>query len=91
MFFSRCGAGNAVELGVDAQVLFDGEIGVAGEGLGNDADHAADGIGILGDIVAGDDGACHAVTGMSVVIMRMSVLFPAPLGPSRPKISPSAT
>jgi hypothetical protein len=28
---------------------------------------------------------------MSVVIMRMSVLLPAPLGPSRPKISPSAT
>ena len=31
------------------------------------------------------------VTGMSVVIMRMRVLLPAPLGPRRPKISPSAT
>jgi len=31
------------------------------------------------------------VTGISVVIMRMSVLLPAPLGPSKPKISPSAT
>jgi hypothetical protein len=28
------------------------------------------------------------VSGISVVIMRMSVLLPAPLGPSRPKISP---
>ena len=32
--------------------------------------------------------ALPAVTGMSVVIMRMSVLLPAPFGPSRPKISP---
>ena len=31
------------------------------------------------------------VTGISVVIMRMSVLLPAPFGPSKPKISPSAT
>jgi len=31
------------------------------------------------------------VMGTSVVIMRMRVLLPAPLGPSRPKISPSAT
>jgi hypothetical protein len=28
---------------------------------------------------------------MSVVIMRMSVDLPAPLGPSNPKISPSGT
>ena len=50
------GLGDAVELGVDAEVLFDGEVGVAGERLGNDADHAANRIGILGHIVAGDDG-----------------------------------
>ena len=31
------------------------------------------------------------VMGTRVVIMRMSVLLPAPLGPSRPKISPSLT
>jgi len=35
--------------------------------------------------------ALPEVTGMSVVIMRISVLLPAPFGPSRPKISPSAT
>ena len=57
MFFSRAVAGDAVKLGVDAQVLFDGEVGVAGEGLRNDADHAANGIGILGHVVAGDNGS----------------------------------
>src|ERR1700691_939965 len=35
--------------------------------------------------------ALPLVMGTRVVIMRMSVLLPAPLGPSRPKISPSAT
>ena len=33
--------------------------------------------------------AVPAVIGISVVIMRISVDFPAPFGPSRPKISPS--
>ena len=28
------------------------------------------------------------VGGVSVVIMRISVVFPAPFGPSKPKISP---
>src|ERR1044071_4642452 len=32
-----------------------------------------------------------AVGGISVVSMRMSVDFPAPLGPNRPKISPRST
>src|SRR5579871_5085011 len=35
--------------------------------------------------------ATPEVMGSSVVIMRMSVDFPAPLGPSRPKVSPSST
>ena len=38
------------------QVFFDGEVGIAGQRLGNDADHAADIVGILDDIVAADDG-----------------------------------
>ena len=49
------GPGHAVELGVDAQVLFDGEVGIAGERLGNHADHAPHRIRFLGHIVAGDD------------------------------------
>ena len=40
--------------------------------------------------MSGND-AFPAVTGSKVVIMRMSVLLPAPFGPRRPKISPSAT
>ena len=35
--------------------------------------------------------AVPLVGGTSVVSMRISVLFPAPLGPSRPKISPLRT
>ena len=35
--------------------------------------------------------AFPAVIGISVVIMRISVDFPAPFGPSSPKISPSFT
>ena len=38
-----------------------------------------------------EDLAFPPVTGSRVVIMRMSVLLPAPFGPRRPKISPSAT
>ncbi len=49
------GPGYAVELGVDAQVLFDRQILVAGHRLRNDADHAAHLIRILGHIVAADD------------------------------------
>ena len=48
--------GDAVELGVDAQVFLDGEIGVAGERLGNDADHAANRIRIFGHVMASNKG-----------------------------------
>ena len=41
------GFGNAVELGVDTEVLFDRKIGVTGERLRNDADHAAHRVWIL--------------------------------------------
>ena len=50
------GARNAVELGVDDQILFEGQILIAGERLGNDADHAPHVVGILAHVVAGDDG-----------------------------------
>ncbi len=59
MFFVALGSGHAVELGVDAEVFFDGEVGVAGERLGNHADHAAHRVGLLGHVMAGDDGACR--------------------------------
>ena len=38
------------------QVFFDGQVLVAGQRLGNDADHAPHVVGIFGHIVAGDDG-----------------------------------
>ncbi len=48
-------ARHAVELGVDLQIFFDGQVLVAGQGLGNDADHAAHLVGIFGHVVAADD------------------------------------
>ena len=47
--------GNAVELRIDTQVLFDGKIRVAGESLRNDANHAPDRVGLLGNVMSGDD------------------------------------
>ena len=49
--------GNAIKLGIDAEIFLDCEVLVAGQGLGNDADHAADRVRLLGHIVAGDEGA----------------------------------
>ena len=48
MFFIRSARGHAVELGVNAQVFFNSEIGIAGQRLRNDADHASHRIGVLG-------------------------------------------
>ena len=81
----------AVELGIDAQVFFDGEVRIAGEGLGNDADSAGEPCQAVWTRRGLSTRARPAVTGMRVVIIRMRVLLPAPLGPSKPKISPSAT
>ena len=46
--------GNAVQLGVNVQVLFDRQIDVAGQRLRNHAHAMPRGIGILGDIEAVD-------------------------------------
>src|SRR5580692_8286827 len=51
------GPWNAVELGVDAEVLFNSKVGIAGKGLGNYADLAANGVGIFGHVEAADNGA----------------------------------
>ena len=47
--------GNLIELGIDGEIFFDGEIDVAGKRLGNDADGSPDRIGFAGDVMAGDD------------------------------------
>ena len=83
--------GNVVELGVNAEIFFDGQIEIAGERLGNHADGAAHRIGILARRRVRQSGPRPAVIGMSVVIMRISVDLPAPFGPSKPKISSSFT
>ena len=47
--------GDRIELGIDAEVLLDGKVGIAGEGLRNNTDHAANRIGVFGNIVSGND------------------------------------
>ena len=82
--------GNTVELGVDAEVFFDGEIGslVSAWGMTPIMRRTAS----LSLVTSWPPTmALPEVMGTSVVIMRMSVLLPAPFGPSKPKISPSAT
>jgi hypothetical protein len=51
------GPGDAIELGVDAQVFSDGEVGIAGESLGNDADPAADRVRLFSHVVTFNQGA----------------------------------
>ena len=53
----RSSARHAVELGVDVQVLFDGQIDVAGHRLRNHAHAVARVVGLLGDVEAVDEGA----------------------------------
>ena len=53
--FFALGTRNAVKLGVDAEILFDRKVLVAGQRLGNDADHAANCVGVFADVVAGND------------------------------------
>ena len=48
--------GNLVELGIDGEILFHGQVDIAGERLGNDTNHSSDGIGFARDIMACDDG-----------------------------------
>src|SRR5580704_3269094 len=55
-FFAALG-GHVVKLGVNVEVLVDGEVEVAGKSLGNYADAATGAVGIFGDIVSGNDGA----------------------------------
>ena len=47
-------AGNVVQLGVDAQVLFDGQVEVAGQRLRDHAHGAARVVRIFRDVEAGD-------------------------------------
>ncbi len=50
------GSGNAVKLGVDAQVFFNGQVRIAGQRLGNDADHTTHVVRIFRHIVSGNGG-----------------------------------
>src|SRR5579872_5811272 len=81
---------DVVELGVNAHVLFDRQVEIAGQGLGNHANQAAGRVRFFGDVVSGDQRSSRS-DGDQRVIMRIRVDFPAPFGPSSPKISPSFT
>ena len=48
---------NVVELGVNAEIFFDGQIEIAGQRLRDHADGAAHRIGIFRDVVSGNAGS----------------------------------
>ena len=83
-------AGHVLELGPEAQVLPDPHLGVERHVLGQVADLAADLQRLVQDVVPGQDGPA-AGRGRKVVRIRIVVVLPAPLGPSRPTISPRPT
>ena len=82
---------DAVELGVQAQVLLGGEVAVERRVLEDQADVAAHVVALGDDVVAGDAARCRTVGLASVQSMLIVVVLPAPLGPRKPKTSPGAT
>ena len=81
---------DAVQLGVQAQVLLGGEVAVQAGVLEDQADVAAHVVALADDVEAADPrGARGRPT--SVQSILIVVLLPAPLGPRKPKTSPRGT
>lgn len=83
-------AGDAIQLGVEAQVLLGRQVVVEGGVLEDPADAPAD----LGPAVTTSKPATRAVPPAGrtrVHSIEMVVDLPAPLGPRKPKVSPGAT
>ena len=80
-----------VQLGVQLQVLLGGQVRVDRLVLEDEADVAADVVALAHDVVSRDLSACRPIGRLSVHSMLIVVLFPAPLGPRKPKTSPAAT
>ena len=81
-------AGEAVHLSPESQVLAGGEVFVEGQLLRHHADGIAHRHGFARDRVTADGGIA-AGGGVEGGETEMVVVLPAPLGPSRLKISPS--
>jgi hypothetical protein len=79
-----------VQAAEEADVLVHREVTVEGEPLGHVADAAADGLTLREDPVPSHP-SLPGGRGSTPMSMRRVVVFPAPLGPRKPKISPSFT
>ena len=82
---------DAVELGVQAQVLLGRQVAVERRVLEHEADVAAHVVALADDVVARRRARCRAVGLASVQSMLIVVVLPAPLGPRKPKTSPAST
>ena len=47
---------NLIEFGIDGEILFHGQVDIAGQRLGNDTDGSPDRIGFARDVMTSDDG-----------------------------------
>ena len=88
---ARSSGGHAVKLGVNQQIFLGGQLRIGRQRLRNHADGIAHAVRRPCARRGPRTRAVPAVGGVSVVSMRISVVLPAPLGPSRPKISPCST
>ena len=84
------GVGDAVHVGVEAQVLLGGEVAVQQRVVRDEADRPAHRHGVVLEVVAGDrdvpdEGRSSVATRRSVVVL------PAPLGPNSVRNPPRAT
>ena len=76
--------------GLELEVLPAGEVVVHGRELPRHAQAFADGVGVAPRVVP-EDSHVAEVGVVSVVIMRIVVVLPAPLGPSSPSTEPAGT
>ena len=79
---------DAVELGVQPQVLLGGEVAVERRVLEDEADVAADVVALARRRRGRRRARCPTVGVASVQSMLIVVVLPAPLGPRKPKTSP---
>ena len=87
----RLGLADAVHPGLQHQLLAGGGLVPGAAALGDVADAAAHLARVLAQVGAGDRRPRRRRASSRVASIRRVVVLPAPLGPRKPKISPSAT
>ena len=82
---------NIIKLGENQQIFIPGQCPIRGEQLRHIANHARTARRVTDDIVAGNLARVPKWGATARFSILMTVLFPAPFGPSKPKISPCGT